>query len=95
MEKRFALSVLLTAVLFMFTQVSFAESDNDDDHFSKERDRLVAEMQDKMKCIKRSKNWDDVEDCHERAERMQKKRRLKELKEEQRRLEEELEQEHD
>ena len=62
----------------------------EDDDFSAHRDRFVRDMEDKLKCIRKEKRWEDSESCDEAAQRREKERRVEELAAEQRRIEEEL-----
>ncbi|MGR3179740.1 MAG: hypothetical protein ACUZ8E_17000 [Candidatus Anammoxibacter sp.] len=83
---------ILTFILFIgfgLTNLVLAEENNDAE-FTKHLDTYVKDFQDKIDCIKKAQNWNDVAKCHEKAERNEKVRRLKELEEEQERLREEL-----
>ncbi|GEM_PF-3169160 len=88
MNKQSSLYLFLSAVFFMYINVAFAESDDD---FKMERDKHIVEMQEKISCLKGTQNWEEWEECHQQAERNEKRQRIEDLKEEQRRLEEELE----
>ena len=74
--------------VFLFSNPVLAE--DDEREFARHRDARVKMLENKISCLKRASNWEAWERCHHEAERDKKRRRLEQLKEEQRRLEEEL-----
>ncbi len=84
---RSLLKFLIINFMLCYSCISIAETDDD---FVHHRDNLIADMEEKISCLKGTNNWDEWDQCHKEAEHRQKLNRLQELKEEQRQLEEEL-----
>ena len=86
MMKRLTVTAALAAMFFISPPGPMAGEED----FARHRDRHVADLQKKIECLKSATDWEEWEACHKAAERREKVRRLEELKEEQRRLQEEL-----
>jgi len=87
MKIRSLLKFLIFNFMLCYSCISIAETDDD---FISQRDKLVADIEEKISCLKGTNNWDEWGKCHQEADHREKLNRLQELKEEQRQLEEEL-----
>ena len=90
MLKKTAIAISVIGMLLLGS-VSWSENkEAEEREFQQHKQAWVQSMRQKISCIQGARNWDQWERCHHEAEAREKRRKLEHLKEEERRLKEEM-----
>jgi len=86
------IAVGIISIVLSIMSSAWADKDHGGDYIEY-RDKHIYELQERINCLKSSKDWDDWETCHEDAERMATMKHIEALKEKIKMLEDGLKEE--